>query len=350
MALQKLQYDNLKLFPPEQRDICIGYVKSDDEYSLYLQQQTGGTISASQLTGMEGDVVTLSNTPAIDYDFASYGISGASLTGNRFAFEKSNVTAECLFKPSVLTLTLQTDGHGTLTANSVTGREGDTVTLTPTYNDYYRFNSYAVTGGTINGNTFTFGNEDATAKASFKLNTWSASGNFNMITAASLGRNRVAMTAYPRVTWSSNATNYVTTANYTSNYKVLSAYSNSYTGNYTSTGIACYGNANASALNLTWNIKNKATIDYAVSRAKTIQHRIYRAGQGTIISSTYTSSNWTTGGGTTYTGYFSMAGNYAIPTGQNFSYYGYMSGAQKSDNLSLCNASTATWTLTGIGK
>ena len=80
--------------------------------------------------------------------------------------------------PSYRTLTLQTDGHGTLTASVLTGLPGDTVTLTPTYNTYYRFNNYSVTGGTIAGNTFTFGNEDATAQANFKVNYFTATGNF----------------------------------------------------------------------------------------------------------------------------------------------------------------------------
>jgi hypothetical protein len=75
-------------------------------------------------------------------------------------------------------LTLQTDGHGTLTASVLTGYPGDTVTLSPTYNTYYRFNNYSVTGGVVAGNTFTFGNEDATAQANFKINYFTATGNF----------------------------------------------------------------------------------------------------------------------------------------------------------------------------
>ena len=78
-----------------------------------------------------------------------------------------------------LILTLETDGHGTLTADVISGFEGDTVTLTPTYNTYYRFSGYDCTGGTIEGNTFTFGNENATVKANFKVNAFTARGVFN---------------------------------------------------------------------------------------------------------------------------------------------------------------------------
>lgn len=81
--------------------------------------------------------------------------------------------------PSFYTLTLETDGHGTLSAETLTGYAGDTVTLAPTYNTYYRFSGYDCTGGTIAGNTFTFGQEDATAKANFKPNKFTITGNYN---------------------------------------------------------------------------------------------------------------------------------------------------------------------------
>lgn len=80
--------------------------------------------------------------------------------------------------PAFKTLTLCASEGGTVTASILTGLPGDTVTLTPTYNTYYRFNNYSVTGGTIAGNTFTFGNEDATAQANFKVNYFTARGNF----------------------------------------------------------------------------------------------------------------------------------------------------------------------------
>lgn len=77
-----------------------------------------------------------------------------------------------------LTLTLETDGHGTLTANTITGYAGDTVELTTAYNTYYRFSGYDVTGGTIDSNTFTFGDEDATVYAAFKPNAFTATGGW----------------------------------------------------------------------------------------------------------------------------------------------------------------------------
>jgi hypothetical protein len=94
--------------------------------------------------------------------------------------------------PAFKTLTLCASEGGTVTASVLTGLPGDTVTLTPTYNTYYRFNNYSVTGGTIAGNTFTFGNEDATVQANFKVNYFTATGNFEKgsnVTAKGAGDN-----------------------------------------------------------------------------------------------------------------------------------------------------------------
>ena len=147
-------------------------------YNVSITQVAGGTVAASPSTGYYGTQVTLSNTPSSEYTFGSYSITGATLTSNKFNFEESNVTAKGSFTQKTYTLTLQTDGHGKLAASKTTGHKGDTVTLTPTYSSYYRFNNYSQTGGSINGNTFTFGSQNATAKANFKANAFTASGGW----------------------------------------------------------------------------------------------------------------------------------------------------------------------------
>jgi len=150
-------------------------------YSVSITQVAGGTVNASPSTGYYGTQVTLSNTPSSEYTFGSYSITGATLTSNKFNFEESNVTAKGSFTQKTYTLTLQTDGHGKLVASKVTGHKNDTITLTPTYSSYYRFNNYSVTGGSVNGNTFTI-TANATAKANFKVNAFTATGTFNALT------------------------------------------------------------------------------------------------------------------------------------------------------------------------
>lgn len=70
--------------------------------------------------------------------------------------------------PPYYTLTLQTDGHGTLTADTLTGYPGDNSILSYTANNDYAFSGYSIVGGgSIQNNTYTFGNEDGTVKAWF---------------------------------------------------------------------------------------------------------------------------------------------------------------------------------------
>lgn len=176
--IYKLQYNGMTLVFPGSN----GFISFEDTAiprNVIINQQTGGTIAAAPMSGYDGDVVTLSNTPAAEYNFNSYSITGATLTGNTFAFDGSDVTAQGSFTQKTYTLTLQTDGHGKLVASKVTGHKGDTVTLTPTYSSYYRFNNYSQTGGSISNNTFTFGSQNATAKANFKVNNFTATGTFN---------------------------------------------------------------------------------------------------------------------------------------------------------------------------
>ena len=138
-------------------------------FNVTVSQQTGGTVSVNKSTGMFGDIVTLSNTPASEYTFNSYSLTGSSLTGNQFLINDENVTAKGSFTQKSYTLTLQNDGHGTLKAGKTTGHKNDTTTLTATPNTNYAFASYSTTACTVNGNTLTFTGGNCTAKANFNL-------------------------------------------------------------------------------------------------------------------------------------------------------------------------------------
>ena len=198
----------------------------DPAHLLLLNQTTGGTITADKMSGVPGEIATLSNTPDSYYTFDNYSITGATLTGSQFEFGDTDVTAEATFLPTVYNVTLQTDGHGKLAASKTTGHKGDTVTLTPTYSSYYRFNNYSQTGGSISNNTFTFGSQNATAKANFKLNYFFASGRFAHITNPTASGNRsVKSDFYAYKTYTSGAASipagfYVTKTTYQSGNKI----------------------------------------------------------------------------------------------------------------------------------
>jgi len=66
--------------------------------NLTLQTDGHGSIAANKNSGFIGDQVTLSNTPATNYVFNNYTITGATLTSNKFNFIGSDVTAKANFR------------------------------------------------------------------------------------------------------------------------------------------------------------------------------------------------------------------------------------------------------------
>ena len=81
--------------------------------------------------------------------------------------------------PAFKTLTLYNSEGGTLTANKLTGYPGDTINLSTAYDTYWRFSGYQLTGdGSLVGNDYTFGNEDASICACYKPNAFTATGEF----------------------------------------------------------------------------------------------------------------------------------------------------------------------------
>lgn len=92
--------------------------------------------------------------------------------------------------PSFKTLTLYHSEGGTLTANELTGYPGDTINLSTAYNTYWRFSGYQITGdGSLVGNTYTFGGEDASICACYKVNAFTASGGWEKGSDVSKGIN-----------------------------------------------------------------------------------------------------------------------------------------------------------------
>ena len=61
-------------------------------YNVHTVSSTGGSISSVPNSGISGTEVTLSNTPATNYTFSSYSVTGATLkNSNQFNIESSDV-------------------------------------------------------------------------------------------------------------------------------------------------------------------------------------------------------------------------------------------------------------------
>lgn len=90
--------------------------------------------------------------------------------------------------PKFKTLTLYASEGGTVTASVLTGMPGDTAQITTAYDTYYRFSGYDTAGGgSLNGDVYTFGDSDADISAVYKLNYFTATGNFNFSTHTATG-------------------------------------------------------------------------------------------------------------------------------------------------------------------
>jgi hypothetical protein len=122
--------------------------------------------SANKVSGFSGDNVTVTGTPAWNQKLSGYGITGATLTGNNFKIANSNVTVQGKYE-TAKNVTLQTNGGGTIAASRVSGFIGDSVTLSNTPNASYAFSAYTLTGANLTGSTFNLTGSNVTAKAWF---------------------------------------------------------------------------------------------------------------------------------------------------------------------------------------
>lgn len=251
----------------------------------------------------------------------------------------------------IYTLTLQTDGHGTLNANTLTGYAGDKVNLTTAYNTYYRFSGYGVTGGSVAGNVFTFGSTDATVKANFKSNTFTASGTFDLGTVPALGRNRLVFSAYPKLQAASNSAGSITSAVKQSQYTILSAYSTSYTAGWTGSNITAFNGFASNVINthFYWDYKNKIISDYSMSAVSGSRSKFQmcQTNSGTVIKNGTIAASGK-GSGTTYSATYENSGTTTTLSSFPFM-FGFASGGRRSDNITLSNGTLINvWSASGI--
>ena len=92
----KLQYNGMTLAYHGWNGY-VGWENTERIFHVTVNQPTGGTITATPVEGVNGTVVVLTNTPATDYKFVSYSITGATLDTNQFAIAGSDVIVTCTF-------------------------------------------------------------------------------------------------------------------------------------------------------------------------------------------------------------------------------------------------------------
>ena len=149
------------------------------EHSRELTLENGdhGVLSADKMTGFSGDVVTVDATTDEGWYLSAIALTGAEATGFTFMFTGSDVTAQGEYTDQGFPITYENDGHGTLTGDPIYIPGSTGVTLQTAYDTYYRFSGYEITGGTIENNVLV-ATGPCTARAVYKVNAFTATGNF----------------------------------------------------------------------------------------------------------------------------------------------------------------------------
>jgi len=143
------------------------------KYRVYINSPHG-TVIATPKKGFPGTVVTLTNDPDLGYDFSSYTVQGATLSGNTFVIDHQDVYVTGNFSLHDYTITVTQPSGGTISAPS-TAHYGDTVTLTSIPSTGYELDYFIVDGQPIEGNTFIMPASDVTITAAYKLATYTIS-------------------------------------------------------------------------------------------------------------------------------------------------------------------------------
>ena len=140
----------------------------DPRFTAYFKQTSGGKLSGTPATGYSGDVVTLVINPSSHYSFVSANLTGATLTGNTFAFDGSDVSAEATWlQDPIYSATLIQNVGGRISAVPLTGFSGDIITLSNTPSSNYTFSGYSITGGSVTGNNVRFENSNLIIEGNF---------------------------------------------------------------------------------------------------------------------------------------------------------------------------------------
>lgn len=146
------------------------------KYSITCNSSGNGTLTASRTEAREGQLVTLTATPASGYVLSHYTTSPALTIGsnNKFTMPGSNVTVTAVFTNQKYTVTVNSEdtAKGTVTGSG-SYAYGSSVTISATPKPGYKFVNWTTTKGTIaNPNaastTFTVPNGNATITAHFE--------------------------------------------------------------------------------------------------------------------------------------------------------------------------------------
>lgn len=145
--------------------------------TLTLIDGEHAVLSADKDKGFIGDVVTVTGTMDEGWYLTGFNSTGATMTGNKFAFAGEDVTVEGLYTDEGFPVVYEAENGVHLTGDPI-AIPGVGLTLTTSYDTYYRTNGYDITGGYIE-NGMLYATAACTARLKSKLNTFTASGGWD---------------------------------------------------------------------------------------------------------------------------------------------------------------------------
>ena len=173
--------DNKFIMPAQ--NITVKAIFEKANYGITVTNDGNGTGSASSLSAVIGEEVTLTATPNVGYHFKEWQVtepsSGLSVSeDNKFIMPAQNVTVKAIFERTNYSITVTNDGNGTGSASPLSAVMGEEVTLTATPNAGYHLKEWQVTepssGLSVSeDNKFTMPAQDVTVKAIFEKTSYS---------------------------------------------------------------------------------------------------------------------------------------------------------------------------------
>jgi hypothetical protein len=144
--------------------------------TLTLIDGDHGVLSADKDKGFIGDIVTITGTMDEGWYLTGFNTTGATMTGNKFAFAGEDVTVEGLYTDEGFPVVYEAENGVHLTGDPI-AIPGQGITLTTSYDTYYRTNGYDITGGYIEDGML-YATAPCTARLKSKLNAFTATGGF----------------------------------------------------------------------------------------------------------------------------------------------------------------------------
>ena len=158
------------------------------EFTITVKTDGNGTASASPDKAVAGTEIRLTATPNEGYHFKEWQVisGGVTIKDDKFTMPNDNVEVKAIFEedvpaPTEFTITVKTDGNGTVSASHAKAVAGTEITLTATPDKGYHFKEWQVISGgvTIKDDKFIMSSANVEVKAIFEKDTGGGGGGYN---------------------------------------------------------------------------------------------------------------------------------------------------------------------------